>query len=776
MTTKIYIEDNLIDLFQDETMELNSSIANTDDITKITSDYTKTFTVPASDRNNFIFKHYYDADIDNTFDARTKKNARIEIDGLTFKIGKIRLEKVTVKSGKPSSYTINFWGNLVNFKDLLKDDKLNSLDVSAYDHEQNSDNVRQGLETGLFGGDVIYPILYKKQLFYDSSGQNVNTEILANIAYDGGANTGIIWNELRPAIGLLPLIQLIEQKYGFTFSRDFFGRDEFKKLYLWVNNDKELNYFTLRSQQLDFTNQGNIADFGNEINLAENYYVASGATLSRVLFKVIPSPGYENVPYTVHRHLDGQFWDGYGGLTGTTTSVFRTDRDTKRHTFFLLVREEFKFTVDFITQKLAAPGGLKNALQSEQTIPGSISSLESMPDLKIVDFIKGLIQMFKLVLIPNEDGTIYVNTIDDYYRSGNVYDITRYVDFESYDVERGIIKNQISFKFQEPTTILNKQFKINTTQAYGDEEVFLKDDNGELLDGDTLEVTLPFEQIVYERLPNLADNALTNIQYGAIIDENLERVNPKAVIFYNNVAQLSGTRLSFINDVGAKELLQTTLNTPSHTLGFDLPAYMLTFGVEFSTWDATAVSGTLYRNYWENYITSIFNIKKRKFKFKAFLPVNIITKMQLNDVLFIKDRYYRLNDFTVNLLTGETTLNLFNTFETNFGLFAPSQTDIYLNYKAQTYSVYVSNAPEVINIVKVDNGFGTSWATVFQNGSFIDITVTENAEEINRDIFIEVDNGAGKSFEIYLNQDNKVVTFDSTIVTFDSDLITFDAE
>lgn len=773
MITKIYIEGNLIDLFQDETIELTSSIANTDDITKISSDYTKTFTVPASDRNNRIFKHYYNADIDNAFDARTKKNAVVELDGFTFKSGKIRLEKVAVKSGAPSSYTLNFWGKLVNFKDLLKDDKLASLDFSPYDHDHNSDNVRAGLAGSLFDGDVLYPLLYKKQLFYDSSGQNVNTETLANIAYDGGSNTGIIWNELRPALRLLSVIELIEAKYGFTFSRDFFGRDEFKKLFIWVNNDKELNYFTLKSEQVDFTSAGNIGDLGNEVNLAEDYYVANG-TLSRLFVTVTPSVGYETVEYNLNRYLEGQYWDGYGSLVGNQTRQFRTDKDAKKHTFFVESRSEFKFTVTLTVHPLLV-GSDKTATQSEQTIPGNVASLQSMPDLKIVDFIKGLIQMFKLVLIPNDYGSIYVNTIDDYYLSGNVYDVTKYVDFESYDVERGVINNVISFKYQEPTTILNKQFKINTQQAYGDEEVFLKDDNGELLDGDALEIQLPFEQVVYERLPNLADNNITNIQYAAIIDENLERVNPKAVIFYNNVVELGSNRIAFINDVGERELINLTLNTPSHTLGFDSPSYMLTYGLEFSTWDGAAISGTLYRNYWESYITSIFNIKKRKFKFKAILPVNLITKLELNDVLFIRDRYYRINDFTVNLLTGETSLNLFNTFENNFGLFRPSQAEVFLNYKAQTYTVFVSNGT-IINTSLTDTGFGTSWATAIQSGSNIVITVTENGSDINRDLFINADNGAGKTFQIYLNQDNKVVTFDSTIVTFDSELVTFDAE
>lgn len=772
MVTKIYIENNLIDLFQDETIELTSSIANTSDISKINSDYTKTFTVPASERNNVIFKHYYDADIDNTFDARTKKNAKIEIDGFSFRKGKIRLEKVSVKSGKPSSYTINFWGDLVNFKDLIKDDKLESLDFSEYDHEQTSENVKEGLVNGLFDGDVIYNLLYKKQLFYDSSGQNTNAEKMANIAYDGGADTGIIWNELRPSIRVLSIIELIEQKYGILFSRDFFGRDEFSKLFLWVNNDSELNYFTEKSLQIDFTSAGNIGDLGNEVNISEDYYVC-GVTASRLVVSIVPSSGYENIEYSLVRNLDGQEWTSYTNLTGNRSLFFRTDVDPKKHTLFVKSRSEFKFTT--VLTVLPFIGTSKTATMAEQTITGSVNSLQSMPDIKIIDFLKGLFSLFKLIVELNEDGTVYVNTINDYYSEGDLHDISNYVDYESYDVERGVINNQIKFLFEEPQTILNQQFKINTGTSYGDESVFLKDSEGNLLDGDSLEIKVPFEQVVFERLTDQADNTLTYIQYGCVLDDKLERVNPKPVLFYNNVAQLSGNNIAFINDVGVREILNTTINTPSQTLGLDEPNLSLTYGMEFSPWNYAAISETLYRSFWETYISSIFNIKKRNFKYKAYLPTRLLTTLRLNDLLFIKDRYYRINDFTTNLLTGETSLNLINSFETNFGLFRPSQTEVLLNYKAQSYSVYVSNGV-VMNIVLQDIGFGTSWATATQNGNLIVITVTENSSSESRNLFINVDNGSGKSFQIYLDQNYKIVTADSTTITADDAILTADAQ
>jgi len=48
MIIDIYIGDDLVDMFSDENVEVNSSIANVQDITKNQTDYTKTFTVPAS--------------------------------------------------------------------------------------------------------------------------------------------------------------------------------------------------------------------------------------------------------------------------------------------------------------------------------------------------------------------------------------------------------------------------------------------------------------------------------------------------------------------------------------------------------------------------------------------------------------------------------------------------------------------------------------------------------------------------------------------------------
>ena len=70
---QLYIEGQRVDMFKDESVSITQSIKNVKDLDKIFTDFTKTFSIPASKTNNKIFKHYYNFDITNGFDARIKK-------------------------------------------------------------------------------------------------------------------------------------------------------------------------------------------------------------------------------------------------------------------------------------------------------------------------------------------------------------------------------------------------------------------------------------------------------------------------------------------------------------------------------------------------------------------------------------------------------------------------------------------------------------------------------------------------------------------------------
>ena len=127
---QLYIGTERVDLFKDETVSLTQTIKNVKDLKKVFTEFTQTFSVPASSVNNKIFKHYYNFDISNGFDARKKQAARIELNDLPFKDGKIALQGVELKNNLAHTYKITFFGNTVDLKDILGDSELASLPLN----------------------------------------------------------------------------------------------------------------------------------------------------------------------------------------------------------------------------------------------------------------------------------------------------------------------------------------------------------------------------------------------------------------------------------------------------------------------------------------------------------------------------------------------------------------------------------------------------------------------------------------------------------------------
>ena len=107
---QIYIENQRINLFKDEKISIKSTVQDIKNISKIFTDFSQTFTVPADVINNPILGHYYNNDL-GVLNANVRLDARIEIDHTAFREGKIQLEGAIVKNGQVESYKISFFGD-----------------------------------------------------------------------------------------------------------------------------------------------------------------------------------------------------------------------------------------------------------------------------------------------------------------------------------------------------------------------------------------------------------------------------------------------------------------------------------------------------------------------------------------------------------------------------------------------------------------------------------------------------------------------------------------
>ena len=123
-----------------------------------------------------------------------------------------------------------------------------------------------------------------------------------------------------------------------------------------------------------------------------------------------------------------------------------------------------------------------------------------------------------------------------------------------------------------------------------------------------------------------------------------------------------GTAISFRNTASSHQSL-TVYNVPSNSLA--LASGTSTTNINFSleqneyTLD-TSFTGTLFENFYKNFLTDIYNNKRRLTKVKAYIPLKMIYNLKLNDQISLNNNSYRINSITTNLTTGESSIELLN--------------------------------------------------------------------------------------------------------------------
>ena len=685
---KLYIEGQEVEMFKDENVILNSSVQNVKDISKVFTDYSQSFTIPASPVNNIIFSHWYNVDLVGGFDARAKVDAIIEINHITFKKGKVRLNSVSHQNGRPTNYKITFFGLLAGLVDLFKEDTLNDLDFSSLNHEFSYSNVKLGMETGLSSGSIIYPLISPLKRWYYSSDttDDTNEEALVNIAYEAATNKGIKWNELKPAILVSDVLDKIESTYGLTLSNDFINTSPFDNLYLWGSREKGylVNAASDNESLIDWTVKtsgiDDFIDLGNDewsgIAYREVPLKAPGSMSNNIRYTyevvITPATGFESVIYSVKAKNKSTIINEYGGIFGTktlfgyhdATSINRPELFNIK--FYVSAEDDFEFTATAelikYTYEESSPGvyteGTETCSYSQplRALTSELNVASALPNIKVIDFFQGIVKMFNLAIIPNTPTDLYINTLDNWYLDGNVYNITNYIVRDSYNISRLKIPSSINFKYQEPKTLLALNHLETFNEVYGD---LLYSDEDVDLDGGTLDIELPFEQMKYERLIDEFDNNSTNIQIGYCVDKDEEPELIDAHLFYGISQDVSSKPFALLDDSGIPVSISDAY-MPFHGNTASNPDYSTLWGADLNEWDNSSINKSLYGTYYSDYVLDMYDSSRRVFNFEAQLPVSILNAINLNDILIIKRRSYIINDMTINLTTGNVKFELLN--------------------------------------------------------------------------------------------------------------------
>ena len=643
---QLFIGSTQVDLFNDETISLTQTIQNIKDIGKVFTDFSKSFTIPASKTNNKIFKHYYNFDIDSGFEARKKVSATIELNNLPFTEGRVKLEGVDLRNNAPYAYRITFFGNTVNLKDTLGDSKLSSLSwLDNFKYAYEPSDVRALMQGG---GDItVDSVTYNDAL------------VCPLISYDqlitvSAPNISATYDKFKYAIRLWLIVKAIEEEGLITFTDDSFIKQtdnpQFYNLYMWMHRREGdvlqgvQATILYSSFPFDVTSMTRVQSYGGS-------FVVQGLTTGQALPSTLSIFTSTTDDYTIEIQKDGftvltQVVSGGGNETinlnltnsfGYTVNITGSISDSFSCTWYVN---------DFYLSET------KSFVGTSQSIIGFyFNPIEQIPDMKIIDFISGLFKMFNLTAY-EVGGKLRVLTLDDFYSEGVTRNITEFVDTNQSSVNVALPYKEVRFQYEGRKTYLSKQFEQENEIGWGTTE-YRGDD---IYDGGTYEITLPFEHMQYSRIES------STIQIGQFSEDPLDNTadsSPyfdKPLIFYapfitgGDTVTISGTGITNYFIPSNSVYSQSAFGTDTCHFSVEINEY--TGGSDFT--------GSLFANYYQDYIADVFNSKRRLTKVKAYLPVKFLIEYSLADTLRINDKEYNINSIQTNLNTGESELELLN--------------------------------------------------------------------------------------------------------------------
>lgn len=672
---QIYIEGQRLELFNDEIIQVTSSVQNVQDIAKVFTDFSQSFTVPASEHNNQIFQHFYESAVDGTIDHQLRRDARIEIDLVPFRTGKIQIEKSNLVKGSVQSYTITFYGDIRTLQDYFAEDKLSSLDLSAYVHTYSGAEIKTRI-TSNSNYDVRYPLISSDRVW--TYGDNANTDISQNSHH-------IHYEELFPALRVSKIFEAIETKYAIDFQGLFLSDKRFTNLYLWCKNKEEYDntsekVFPFQSVTINPGQGGAYAAVygfvvdqpNNTFRLKYNNAIVNGIDygswadigVGAHKFRVV-------INKTTTPTLPGTFWllvykngtlittisSNYLSATNTLIDYTRTvnNEPSLDETYRFVIRSEVNETFNCFIQyqfvndlypdypQIWESANI-NSNYSTVTFTNAVNLSGNMPDIKVGDFVSGILKIFNLTCTATNPTTFKIEPLESWYSQGRIIDVTKHIDIDSVDVQRVQLYKNISFKYQESESFMNQRFTYEFNRQYGNLEQTYE------YDGTEYTIEVPFENLLHQKFTD------TNVHVAYSLNTTFDSYIPKGVLLYMN--EQATTDVSFYFNDGTSTTEITQYMPFGQDVIYNSARYSLNFGWDVSSYFLDVVNNNVFNTYYYNYLSNLYQRKNRLFYFKGLFPTPILTSLKLNDRLIIRDKRYIINEIKINLNTGEVDLVL----------------------------------------------------------------------------------------------------------------------
>jgi len=695
---RLYVKQNtgfiLLDLMENNPIKLTMSVADIMDPTANPSTYSQTFRVPNTANNNLFFKSAFNINT-VTFDATKKIESYIQDSNVTISVGSIRLTNiVTNNRDKNVEYEVTFFGEVSDLASNIGGGFLNSLSLSQYNHEKSYVNIVNSWNLNLFSGDIIYPLIEWGYDYLDGVPvQNTLALWDATLAQNGFTNNGkpLSIDQFKPVIRAKVLIDAIFQSSGFTYD----------SLFINVNNSDFMNQYIITEQidsatashesdiQLDVRNNSQLFLANTEIKLlfpnemvdplsafdaTTNHFVAPSTlpqftfydfNITGLVFSGNLLPNMTNVTVKAIDVLTSTILATYTVVPTNALYPINANLTLPQN---IIAGQEIKFTIEINTTSLDA--GIALSILTQITGSGGLVILNNfLPNnVKNIDFLKGIIERYNLVLEPSKtiDKHFTITPWVDWVEQGTQRDWTDYVDGNVDIQSKPLFTSQTrsnTWRDDEDSDYVNYNFQTATKTTYGQLDL---DSQIEILVGNNLVESL-FAPTPLLPIGNASSQptASANQKLAAQFliphiakDTTTERtpVTPKLRLVYYNGMRTAPLEWHIKNDSN------TTIHWNQYPLvsQYSVLDPLVTDFIDMAwrnaapLWDITntvpnppaRTTRDLWNNYWQKWYDFTYD------KFGKILEMNIVLDykkvwdLKFNDKIFIKDAWFMVNKIT----------------------------------------------------------------------------------------------------------------------------------
>ena len=692
----------ILDLYEESNIPLSLSVDNFKNVAEKSQSYSKAFKLPSTKRNNKIFSSLYDvtrsvkSDI-YAFNPYKKTKAILKEDGYTIFDGYLRLIDITEKE-EEVSYSVNLYGDTITLADTLKDKKFKDIDFTELGHTYDKANIKLSHYDN--NGVVLTTALPTSSFAYKAALGTGKTDVIKYpfVKWNGSSylNAGnVVLQKLedafRPFINCKYLVDRIITEAGFTYNSDFLESTDFTKLFMDFNWGSD-NTPVLSGSNSDIGLQGSISTFAatsyttipidiwqnslgatcsiSQFNDTNNNFVADQNTQSYscsygFIVENTDSSSRDVTFRWVHKDSSG---NELNEIDLQTVTVLAGSLYTYTGSFTEILNSGDTLEAQFLASagsvvRLKTPSGTPTAnmlvLVYVSTLnivsDGVLTALRG--DLGQWDFLKGLLNMFNLLVLQDKDNpanliiepykAVFIDDTLSQYITHTTHDWTNKVDVSEMKLTPLKLKKRVLLDFVEDSNdYATEIYKNATGYKYGSQEVDASTFN--LLEGETKVSAKPFASTFIKPIFDGFTTEMTiPVIYAGKEDGTFEGFNNKPRILYNNGRVTMSSNTYYIPaQNGLSSENQSSFGQMSHLS--EIPTTATTKDYNFKTGQLIGSIGStpvdnLYNEYWSPYYDELYNPDTKEVKLKVYLSPSEISNFNFYDKCRIKNQLYRVN-------------------------------------------------------------------------------------------------------------------------------------